>query len=97
MTKNREKGTGAPGCFRCRMICISVRFYRKNEKHYGSKVLKETSKYLLKNLKEVNQIELRIKEINKGSIKCAEKAGFKLTKEKNSKIDSKIMIYRMNK
>lgn len=71
--------------------------YRKNEKHYGSKILKETSKYLLKNLKEVNQIELRIKEINKGSIKCAEKAGFKLTKEKNSKIDSKIMIYRMNK
>ena len=71
--------------------------YRRNEKHYGSKILKETSKYLLKNMKEVTEIELSIKEINKGSIKCAEEAGFKLETQTTSKRDSKLMIYKKSK
>lgn len=72
-------------------------YYRRNANHYGSKILKETSKYLLENMKDINKIELRIKKINKGSIKCAEKAGFKLEKQPNNKRNTEVLIYRINK
>lgn len=48
--------------------------YRRQ--HYGTKILAEVSKYVFKNVQDVKMIELYIKEINKGSLKCATNAGF---------------------
>lgn len=48
--------------------------YRRQ--HYGTKILAEVSKYLLINVQDVKMIELYIKEINTGSLKCAANAGF---------------------
>ena len=50
--------------------------YRKM--HYGTKILEETSEYLFHSNMPIKNIELYIKEINKGSIKCAINAGFTL-------------------
>lgn len=68
--------------------------FRKNPNHYGTKILKESSKYIFKNISSVKGIELYIKEINKGSIQCAENAGYNLTREilpKNG--NGKILVY----
>lgn len=43
---------------------------------YGSKILVEVSDYLLKHIKDINNIKLYINSENRGSIKCAKKAGF---------------------
>lgn len=49
----------------------------QRRKGYGTKILIEVSDYLLKNINEVNMIQLNINNINSGSIKCAKKAAFK--------------------
>jgi len=51
------------------------------KKHYGSRILQETPKYIFKQIPDVKRIELHIKEINKGSIQCAENANFILQRE----------------
>ena len=43
---------------------------------YGTKILVEVSDYAFKTITETNKIRLYIRNINKGSIKCAEKADF---------------------
>ena len=47
---------------------------------YGTKILVEVSDYAFKNIDRVTKIRLYIRNYNKGSIKCAEHAGFKLQK-----------------
>lgn len=64
--------------------------YRRQ--HYGTKLLKETSEYLLKNNKDITKIELHIKDVNNGSIRCAEKSGFSLEKK-----DGAVKIYSKRK
>lgn len=67
--------------------------YRKQ--HYGTKILQETSQYIFKNFSNIKKIELYIKEINTGSIKCAEHANFIYEKDFPSrKDDCKIRIYQ---
>ena len=50
---------------------VSPNFRKKG---YGTKILEEVGDYLLK--RDVNKIKLDIKENNKGSIRCAEKANY---------------------
>lgn len=70
--------------------------YRKQ--HYGTEILTETSKYLLKNIAVINRIELFIKDINKGSIRCAENAKFTLNREFCSvKSDCLVKVYSLEK
>lgn len=45
---------------------------------YGTKILVEVSDYAFKSIEKVNMVRLYIRNYNKGSIKCAENAGFKL-------------------
>lgn len=67
--------------------------YRRQ--HYGTRILQETSKYILEQFSKVQKIELYIKEINKGSIKCAENANFLYDREfQPRKFDSKIIVYQ---
>ncbi len=66
--------------------------YRRN--HYGTKILLEVQKCIFHQFPNVKKIELHIKEINKGSIRCAENAGFKLIRDEQlRKDDSKLKIY----
>ena len=51
---------------------VSPNFRKKG---YGTKILEEVGDYLLK--RDVNKIKLDIKENNKGSIRCAEKANYR--------------------
>lgn len=68
--------------------------FRRNKEHYGTKILLESSKYIFKTINSVKKIELFIKEINKGSIKCAENAGYELNREITSqKGNNKILVY----
>ena len=68
--------------------------FRRNPKHYGTEILVESAKYIFKNMKFVKRIELFIKEINKGSIQCAEKAGYHLTRKIEPKNgDGKVKVY----
>lgn len=61
---------------------------------YGTKILKETSNYILKTIKPVKKIELYINQQNKGSIKCAENAMFKLEREfKSPKSEFSTKVY----
>lgn len=70
--------------------------YRR--KHYGTKILTEISKYLFKNMLSVSKIELYIKEMNTGSIKCAENAKFKFDRDfKPVKCDCTVKIYSLKK
>ena len=48
--------------------------YRKQG--YGTKILSEVRSHIFKNMPDVKKIDLYIKEINKGSIKCAINAGY---------------------
>ncbi len=69
--------------------------YRKQG--YGTKILTETSKYLFRNMDAVKQIELYIKEINTGSIRCAENARFEYEREfKSRQDDCMIKVYVKN-
>lgn len=68
--------------------------FRRNIKHYGTRILMESSQYIFKNISNVKRIELFIKEMNKGSIKCAENANYILSREivaKNG--NNKILVY----
>lgn len=70
--------------------------YRKQ--NYGTKILLEVSKYIFKNILSINKIELHIKEINIGSIKCAKKAKFKFDREYIPRYDDcKVKVYSMKK
>ena len=70
--------------------------YRRQ--HYGTRILKEVSKYVFKNLTNVNRIELHINEINKGSIQYAENAQFIYQDESDQKQEkNKIRVYAINK
>lgn len=64
--------------------------------HYGSKMLLDVSKYILKNM-SVNAIELYIKDINSGSIKCAKNANFTFDRSFQTSIDGKINVYILKK
>lgn len=68
--------------------------FRRNPKHYGTRILMESSQYIFKNITNVKRIELFIKGINKGSIKCAENANYQLNREivaRNG--NDKILVY----
>lgn len=66
--------------------------YRRN--HYGTKILLEVQKCIFHQFPNVKKIELHIKEINKGSICCAEKAKFWYESEYHPRhYDCKIKIY----
>ena len=66
--------------------------YRGN--HYGTKILQEVQKCIFQKFPNAKKIELHIKEINSGSIRCAENAGFKLIRDEQlRKDDSKLKIY----
>lgn len=68
------------------------------EMHYGTKILEETSEYLFRSDMPIKNIELYIKEINKGSIKCAINAGFTLDRSFPSRIDNcKVNVYSKKK
>lgn len=58
---------------------------------YGSKILLEIGKYIFKEMANVNKIRLVIKNINRGSSKCAINAGYKISDEIIPVIDSKIV------
>lgn len=66
--------------------------YRKQ--HYGTKILKEVSKYLFQNIQDLKTIELYIKEINTGSLKCAANAGFSFDRNLSTvKSDCSVNVY----
>ena len=68
--------------------------FRRNPKHYGTRILKESSQYIFKNMSNVKKIELFIKPMNRGSIKCAENAEYHLIREIKSKQGhDKILVY----
>lgn len=68
--------------------------FRRNPKHYGTKILTEASNYIFKNMSSVKTIELFIKEINSGSIRCAENANYRLTREIVTRSGyGKILVY----
>lgn len=68
--------------------------FRRSSNRYGTKILIESSQYIFKNMNNVKQIELFIKQINRGSIKCAENASYKLNREIVSRSGSdKILVY----
>lgn len=70
--------------------------YRRQ--NYGTMILNEVPKYLFNHFDSVKEIELWIKEINKGSIKCAIKNDFIYKNEISSRVDDcKIMIYSKKK
>lgn len=66
--------------------------------HYGTKILQEVSQYIFQQLPNVKKIELYIKEINTGSIKCAENANYIYEKDFSSRNDEgKIMVFQKRK
>ena len=67
--------------------------FRRNVKHYGAKILKETKNCLFERFSDVSEIELYINEINRGSIKCAEEAGYIYRKEFSNRRGTRFKIY----
>lgn len=67
------------------------------KQHYGTKILKEVPKYIFNSMSSVKQIELHIKEINTGSIRCAENTKFEYEREfKSRQDDCMIKVYVKN-
>lgn len=72
--------------------------FRRNPEHYGTRILLESSQYIFQNINNVKTIELFIKEMNKGSIKCAQNANYKLAREiEPKKGNGKILVYSRNR
>ena len=65
-------------------------------KKYGTKILDEVSNYVLDKTR-VNNIELNINGCNRGSIKCAEGANFKLEDTMSLSCGNTILTYRKHK
>ncbi len=67
--------------------------YRKQ--HYGTEILQEVSQYIFQKFPNIKKIELYIKEINTGSMKCAENANYIYERSFPSRNDDcKIKIYQ---
>ena len=65
-------------------------------KRYGTKILEEVSEFVLNNT-SVKNVELYINGYNKGSIKCAEGAKFKLEETIPLAFGNDILTYRKHK
>lgn len=65
--------------------------YRHNEKHYGTRILKEVTPYIYSKFKDVNKIELHIKEININSIRCALDANYNFDRSYKPRLDDNII------
>ena len=66
--------------------------------HYGTQILTESSKYIFENMKNVSAIELYIKQINKGSAKCAINANFTYDRSIPSRSDDCLVnVYTMKR
>lgn len=71
--------------------------FRKNSKHYGARILKETKNCLFEKFNNISEIELYINEINMGSIKCAEEAGYIYRREFSNREGTKFKIYTVRR